>query len=286
MAWNGSSAATSAATNKKIAKPRKASSGAPMSGAFKGTLALILVLAIGAGAYWFTTSDEVKSKVIEKLPKRQIAEVQADTMESSEEYSNDSSNVGDEKLVLEAPKPPVQNVTTAHNNRVGRKMTLIDGTVVTNKTKVIFKRDFEKGLLVAMRPGGISGGLINMIRHKYTDEQIVQMLKEMTIPEEDDDDETRRAKEGVQKAKEEFLLALKDGMTVSEVLDEIRRRGVFESKMRSDAMRMRAEAQRSGDPELVRMSVEYSNKKLEENGVKKIRMPQNVSTDLDSEFDK
>lgn len=263
MSWNGSGPANRIPEQPK-AKARKPS---PVRGLVAG--ACVVILAAVAYFAFFTGSESPKKTERVKRPDR-TKEVKPAAAPKAELKA-----VAPTSAVVKAEKPklPVGNVVTAKSSRVGRVMTLADGTVVTNKPKVFFKRDFEKALMVAMRPGGMAGGLLNVIRRKYTDEQILSMLKEMTIPDENDDDEIRRVKNGVQATKESILLAIRDGATVSEVLDDLRRKAVFQSKLKADSMRIRAEAVRSGDAQTVRDSVEAANAVLEKNGLRRMSVP-------------
>lgn len=250
-------------------KPRKAaSSGAPMSGAFKGILALVAVCVIGAVAYFFVSQPVSKpTKPVEKkVEKKSIEVVEPEIVERPDV---------DEVKVVEVEKPeiPISNVITARTARTGRVMTLMDGTVVTNMPRQIFKRDFERALMVALRPGGMTRGIFTVVQNKYSDEQILQMLKEMTIPDPDDDDDIKACKNNVQALKERMLIAISEGRTVSDVMYEIRTQGAEENMLRVTAMKARAEAVRSGDAEFVNKTMEVVNNALEKKGLRPLDTP-------------
>lgn len=184
-----------------------------------------------------------------------------------------------EKPVVVAPEvepvsaPPVGNVMTARTAKVGRVMTLMDGTVITNKVKRPFKRDLEHSLWVALRPGNMGAGLLTTLQYRHSDEEIISMLKEMTVPEDGDSEGMIRIKEEVQDLKERILLALDSGRTLSDVFNEIRNQGVMESKLKAETMKIRAEAIRSGDSEQVRETIRNMNELLAKNGLEPLSVP-------------
>lgn len=171
------------------------------------------------------------------------------------------------------PEPPVGNVMTARTAKVGRVMTLMDGTVITNKVERPFKRDLEHSLWVALRPGNMGAGLLTTLQNRHSDEEIIAMLKEMTVPEDGDSEGMIRIKAEVQDLKERILLALDSGRTLSDVFNEIRNQGVVESKLKAETMRMRAEAIRTGDPEQVRETIRKTNELRAKNGLEPLSVP-------------
>lgn len=239
------------------------------AGLVLGILAVVAV-AVAAFVVWFmffrSASESRTGKPIKKISRT------VRTPPVKERPQPSTSNVVEQALPVPTP-PPVGNVITARSSRAGRVMTLMDGTVVTNTPQVIFERDFERGLMVALRPGGMTGGLFRLIRSRYSDEEILAMLKEMTIPDPDDDDVVRQTKENVQALKERALIAISEGASVSQILDELQRQGSMENLIKADAMKLRAEALRTGDPELVRESVKKINEMLEHNGIRKLDVP-------------
>ena len=149
----------------------------------------------------------------------------------------------------------------------------MDGSVVTDRCEVIFKRPFERGLQVALRPGGFGASAIMKLQYKYDEGQILQMLKEITRPELDDDDEVAFVKNNVQKLKEDLLLKIQSGRTVNEVLDELRRQCATERNLKVEVDRINREAQRTGDAKVVRDTVRKTNQLLSKNGIAENAMP-------------
>ena len=176
---------------------------------------------------------------------------------------------------VEPPKPvPPGNVMTARTAKAGRVMTLMDGTVVTNSVERPFKRDLEHSLWVALRPGNMGAGLITTLQRRHSEQEIIAMLKEMTVPEPGDSEGMIRIKQEVQGLKERILLALDSGRTLSDVFDEIRNQGVLESKIKADTMRLRAEAIRSGDAEKVRETIRQANEIRAKQGLEPMSVPE------------
>lgn len=184
------------------------------------------------------------------------------------------SPVEAEQKVSEIPAPPVGNVMTARTAKAGRVMTLMDGTVITNIVERPFKRDLEHSLWVALRPGNMGAGLLTTLQNRHSEHEIIEMLKEMTVPEEGDSEGMIRIKQEVQELKEKILIELDSGRSLSDVFDEIRNQGVAESKIKADTMRLRAEAIRSGDPEQVRETVRRANEIRAKQGLEPLTVPE------------
>ena len=171
---------------------------------------------------------------------------------------------------------PTGKVIKARSARSGRVMTLADGTVVTNTPRVFFKRDFERALHVALLPNGMGGTLLRQVRSRYTDEQILAMLKERVPPEPGDDPTTVAVKEKVQGFKDEVLRVVNQGASVADVLDGMTKRKVADGLLRAKALKIRTEALRAEDPETARRGIQEANAVLEENGLRKMEMPQRL----------
>ena len=180
------------------------------------------------------------------------------------------------EAVAKGPQTPAKKPIQARSMRSGRVMTLADGTVVTNTPRVFFKRDFERALHVALMPTGMGGTLLRQIRARYTDEQILAMLKERIRPEPGDDATTRAVKEKVQNFKEQVLEVIGQGSSVAEVMDSMTRRKVEDGLLRANALKIRTEALRSGNPEAGRQGIEVANAILEENGLRKMDVPRSL----------
>lgn len=261
MAWNGSgSAATSAATNKKIAKPRKASSGAPMSGAFKGTLALILVLAIGAGAYWFTASDEVKAKVVEKLPKKQIAEgikeisptvVEANTKQESIVEKKIDDIMKNAVLRNEEARAAKQEQEQARIKNLG--VTAVDQLI---NYAVTAPTDVPPPPMPPIMPG--------------MEEALRRMMKNEISVKEGDSDAIIAIKQNMIENRAKMLALLDEGYAITDVLEQDHSMLENNAMMRKEAMLALKEFEENGEVESSKLYLEKVNERLEELGIEPI----------------
>lgn len=173
-------------------------------------------------------------------------------------------------LVVSAPVVPSNRVIVARSARSGRVMTLADGTVVTNMPRIHFKRDFDRAIHVALLPNGMGGGLLRQIRLKYTDAQILAMLKEKVDIDPSDDAMVVAVKNTVQNFKVDALRVIDSGSPVSDVLDGMVRRKTEDGLLRAQAAKVRIEALRSDNPDLAKESIRAANSILEQNGIRPI----------------
>lgn len=77
----------------------------------------------------------------------------------------------------------------------------------------------------------------------------------------------------MQALKEEILQEIAKGRTAKDVLMEIRRIRFEDNSIRAEAMKLRAEALRGGDPDLARRNIEIANGYLQERGLAPMRVP-------------
>lgn len=296
MGWNGSSAATSAAMNKKIAKPRKASSGVPMSGAFKGTLALILVLAIGAGAYWFTASDEVKAKVVEKLPKKStnvIAEVEAD-------LTPVEKPVVEEVALPEPAKKVVDPDFQANYPRTPGHLPLRGGNVVTftppapgKTTQVITvggiyicdsEGNFEKYEAPQLFDNRFDNTIESLAMNRtliltdrskdFSDEEIATYLTSPITLNEDDTPDIIDRKIATAEMKDEIKQFIKEGGSFDEYIDKLHSVMATERVLHREVVKELVNMISEGDIEGAREIRSMMNEQLKEGGYMGVKLPE------------
>lgn len=241
----------------------------------------VVVVAI-VGCVWLWHSGEEEKPVPQVV--RHNKQIKAESGRLKKER-NDAGEmpaipIGEKPLPPVEVERPVGNVTTARTAKVGRVMTLMDGTVVTNRVERPFKRDLEHSLWVALRPGNMGAGLLTTLQNRHSEEEIISMLKEMTVPEEGDSEGTIRIKQEVQELKERILLALDSGRTLDDVFNEIRNQGVAESMVKAETMRMRAEAIKTGDAEHIRETVRRTNEVRAEHGLEPLEVPAGFQEEL------
>ena len=242
--------------------------------------AAVVIVAVAGGVWWWVggRGGEPKTTSVQqqgakpKVEKPKVAKPKT----ASVQQQGSEKPVAETNAVAVAPvaTAPTGHVIKARSSRSGRVMTLADGTVVTNTPRAFFKRDFEHALHVALMPNGMGGTLLRQVRSRYTDEQILAMLKERVPVEPGDDDTTVAVKQKVQDFKDEVLRVVGEGASVSEVLDSMTRRKVEDGLLRARAHKVRTEALRSGDPETARQGIEAANAVLRENGLREMEVPQ------------
>lgn len=280
MGWNGSSAATGAATNKKVAKPRKVSSGAPMSGAFKGTLVLILVLvlAIGAGAYWYVTNalPKVNEPTEEKVEKKAIAEVKPEIAPVETAAQNE------EKPKKPLPPQRVGELRDGYRLLPSGKLHRVLGIVTNTPPKVsisekTFKHsaDVELGHLLMVEPGedllGDSEGMYRGFK-----KELEEALAEPIEYDKDDTEFQRELKDAVIDLRKELVARMKAGEDVEKIMEDTRNQlkelALYREELENQVKRISGE-----DAEMTQKDyddlVEAANMMLEERGSKPMELP-------------
>lgn len=279
MAWNGSNGA-SAPKQKPVNGARAVS-----KGAIKGLVALVAVCVIGAVVYFLISQPATKpAKPAEKEGRGMIRDFAPTIPSKAVEIGNDSASVSNGEQIVEVA--PI--IITPRSSRKGRVMTLPDGSVVTNRSVQVFKRDFEKGLMLALRPGSMAANQLRLLLQKYSDDQIMAMLKEMTIPAPEDSEQVAAIKNNVQALKERMLIAIGNGASVSDAIEEMRFQCASDGIIRAQVYKAKLEALRSGDPEYVEKMVRVGNDALEARGLRPLPSADLESSDLvgDDDFEK
>lgn len=240
---------------------------------FKGILAAIVLVVVVV--VWMALSRKAEQEYVPDEKKTGLIQDFQSSIPTNEtdNVSVEDTNTVEAVVEPQIKEPPPKKVIRPRSARTGRVMTLMDGTVVTNTPRVFFTRDFERSLHVALHPGGMASGLLRNIRAKYSDDEILSMLKELTLPDPDDDETAIGVKNKVQELKENILTAIDNGSSVSQVFDEMIRQCTSESLLRADAFKAKIEAIRTGDPEIVRDSMRQINEVLESSGLRKMDVP-------------
>lgn len=276
MGWNGSSAATSAATNKKVAKPRKVSSGAPMSGAFKGTLAFILVLAIGAGAYFFV-ADDVKVLVFndKEYETKEIAEAKPEFRHVEYKSKVRSDNVVQD--LLEDASVATANVEVVKS--IYELRPDIDWDAMTNRT---FSTGTEQLLswICHTTPGDFAMPLPPLPEEEKKNMAAILISKNEI--KDTDDDKTVEAKETVDFAKKELTQFIKEGGDPDDffeyydkaIKDAFARRNAIIEELQA----MQSDEEGSEDPEVMRELVKKVNDALDQEGIKPVTFNEDTNS--------
>lgn len=288
MAWNGSgSAATSAATNKKIARPRKASSGVPISGAFKGALALILILAIGAGSYWYVinTLPKAKEPTEEKTEKKMIAEVEADIAEPEQgchvNKSEDSEKLP--KANFEDPEHPYVDGRKVISSRTNSWDQIVDicimpdgrrRKVIRNAKLPVFTNVSDQTLAVALS-GDMNEDIPPMPICDNLEEAFVESLKTPIEINDDDSEAIKESKRRVIEARAVIDAEMKKGRGYREILEEHLAQRKMNAEARETVMQAAQELRNSGDTEMLNEYLQQANGFLRDNGIGEVETPFN-----------
>lgn len=214
MAWNGS----------KGAEASKKNTTESFSSASKGALALVIVLAIGAGAYWFVTNEAPKP-VVKEAPveqQEQIADVVPDVAPTP---------------VVEAPAPKAID-PNARPTKVGEEVNnyvmLPNGTIhKRNGLKVvkvsewntksryqIFDHftDNEFATLLTLPPGeSLIGGGVFPANYE---EQFLKSLQTPIIISKDDQEDIQELKRAIIKTRMELKDAYDRGEDIRKIVSE------------------------------------------------------------------
>ena len=234
-------------------------------------IAALIVVAVGVGVWWWFGGRGATALPAEKPAKHKVEKPAKPKAEKPKDRAEaQPSPVAATNVAQVAAATPAVAAPTGH---------VIKARVVTNTPRAFFKRDFEHALHVALMPNGMGGTLLRQVRSRYTDEQILAMLKERVAVEPGDDETTAAVKQKVQSFKDEVLRVIGEGASVSEVLDGMTRRKVEDGILRARAHKIRTEALRSGDPDTARKGIEAANAVLRENGLREMDVPQRLKAD-------
>jgi hypothetical protein len=260
---------------KKKSGRKSVAKGVSQSSSVRLVLSILAVVAVAVAALvvWFvffrSASESTTGKPIKKISRT------VRTPPVKERPQPSTSNVVEQALPVPTP-PPVGNVVTARTSSSGIVMRRMDGSIITNRLERPFKREFENTLFVITRPGSMSGALVRTLRQRYSDEQIIQMLREMSVPDPGDSPGVAKAKSDVQALKEGILSAIDDGTSVTEVLEMLGREIRAAGQLRAQAMEVRREALSSEDEDLARANLNAANDILEQNGLRPVHVPMDL----------
>ena len=247
------------------------------------------VIAVGVAALLLFSDGRGKAGAPAKNRSRRIAEVsstkrgrtQADNIASGTSATQTGDESAAEKTDLadaaaskdngDAPFPS-NRVVAARGPSSGRKVTLMDGTETVVRQKPIFRRDFERMLMAASRPGGLTMDLSRMKRI-YSETDIRRMLMEPVDIGDDDDEHVVVVKLRVQQAKEEIVEFLNGGGTIDEAIAQMQKQSRAENEERTASFKMLKELIADGNAEEIRNFVAERNKDHEKLGLPLLNVP-------------
>ena len=262
------------------AKSRKASpkGGSKPSGAFKGAIAGVIVVAAAVGAWFFLTQKQETAKpdTETKKPSR-IAEV----------TPAPAAPVKAVDPKEEKPKPlPPQRIGETRDGKV----LLPDGTLHTVKGVITsgvarvslidrtFKHDTDCMLahLLVVEPGE---GFVGDSESIYSgfEKEFLKTLDDPIVYDKNDSDYVKELKMGVQALRQELLDARANGESIEKVLidtrDQLQQLGLYRQELEERVLRMSEDGMSQQDYNDL---ITAANKMLEERGSKPLELPSTV----------
>lgn len=185
----------------------------------------------------------------------------------------------DVAAVAEAPKT---NKVFRAPSLGTRKVTLMDGTTAELTSRRIFGRDkpLDLQLMAVTKPGGMASGL-RALRLRFTDEQIIAMLKEPVVYDPDDPEDVKLIKARVQTQKNIVLDFLREGGTVTDAIEQMcQSAGKERIEMRSDQIELN-KLVGEGDAQALKQFVAERNASRREIGLPELTLPNSIRLQLE-----
>ncbi len=247
---------------------------------------LVAIAALAAIAWWWLAGARDVRPHQDKAPTEAKNVTDVKDLKVSDDIKAPKAPKGPEAPKdIQVTQPT--NVVAATNVTVAPK-----GSVYTNKVKAmghiqaigidgkpvprhkpIFRKPLERALATGLMPMRSAGGSVVANMRKFTDEQIIEMLKEPVTISKDDTPSVIEAKLNVQELKERVLRHVKEGGSVRDVFEEIDNLACGAAHERHLTRVGLEEAKRLGDPEVVRAWVAARNAELRALGMEEIRVP-------------
>ena len=194
-----------------------------------------------------------------------------------------------ERAEAVASNDVVAAAESPHTNKVfhapslgTRKVTLMDGTTAELTSRRIFGRDkpLDLQLMAVTKPGGMVSGL-RALRLRFTDDEIIAMLKEPVVYDKDDPDDVKDIKMRVQTQKNIVLDFLKQGGTVTDAIDQMcQSAGKERIEMRNDQIELN-KLVGEGDVQALRQFVKERNASRRELGLPELTLPNSIRLQLE-----
>lgn len=266
------------------AKPRKlAVSGAPMSGAFKGLLALVAVCVIGAVAFMCVSKDEPKPVTEKpKVEKKSIEVVMPEIVEKASDPTPEPEKpIRATKKGTPIPdrvQPDEKGILRYPNGQ--RWVDPNDLHIVKHpEPRKIFKHSSENQIAVLLQldPTRMAPFLIGK-RRPYGDRFIVDFnnsLADKIEINDDDSPEDRELKEAVIGAKKDLYEAMQRGEDIAKMMNDTQREldlmASCYNDVKSEYQRLMRDESVSDDE--VEVFVKAANTVLAERGINGFTMP-------------
>ena len=155
-----------------------------------------------------------------------------------------------------------------------RTVTLMDGTTGELTSRRIFGQDkpLDLQIMAVTKPGGMASGLRSLLL-RYSDDEIVAMLKQPVAYDTSDPEDVRLIKMRVQAQKNIVLDFLRQGGTVTDAINQMcQSAGKERIEMRNDQIALNM-LMKSGDSEAVHRFLEERNESRREAGLPELSLP-------------
>ena len=192
-----------------------------------------------------------------------------------------AGTVASNDVVAVAESPHTNKVFNAPSLGT-RKVTLMDGTTAELTSRRIFGRDkpLDLQLMAVTKPGGMVSGL-RALRLRFTDDEIIAMLKEPVVYDKNDPDDVKDIKMRVQRQKNIVLDFLKQGGTVTDAIDQMcQSAGKERIEMRNDQIELN-KLVGEGDVQALRQFVKERNASRRELGLPELTLPNSIRLQLE-----
>lgn len=155
-----------------------------------------------------------------------------------------------------------------------RTVTLMDGTTGELTSRRIFGQDkpLDLQIMAVTKPGGMASGLRSLLL-RYSDDEIVAMLKQPVAYDTSDPEDVRLIKMRVQAQKNIVLDFLRQGGTVTDAINQMcQSAGKERIEMRNDQIALNM-LMKSGNSEAVHRFLEERNESRREAGLPELSLP-------------
>lgn len=153
-----------------------------------------------------------------------------------------------------------------------RRRELIDGEWRVRESKAVFQHPMERALYAMTVPNGMALPPKSIFR-RYTDEQILEMLKKPVEYKDGDSEIVRERKDRMQKMKDKMLSLYNLGYGLNDIITELDKNSRLENFEMADARNGLNDVMKSGDDDKVREYIKTKNAELNEKGLGGLKVP-------------
>lgn len=268
MSWNRPNTVPSALSPTGVGKKKSI-----IRGAIAG--AIVVAAVICAAVYFLTDHQTQPAKRPSQTtsPKtsreRQVSDTKTELTQAAiaARAAAETAGTTNREMQTEAVVPYQTNAV--HNAE--SVIILKDGSRYVPKKQIFHKpieRMFSKAIQPARAPGSMPCAV--MFAERYTDEELIKMMKEKVVIKPDDTPAMVNAKLDVQELKDKVLKHVAEGGSVRDIFEEIDNQAMDEHRENHFTQVGLREARRFGDPEVTKAWIAKRNERLRELGMPEI----------------